>query len=340
MEEGQCLVTVLSGSPAEEKAKQAGLMVQPVAVFNLFSLFRLREIGRLFDPDLVIVYGGAEMAMLQLLPEFGTRNRPTIRFRGHALTSRNLQYPRLFAWSHRSVQMVITPGKGLAEKMDGILQGRVPVRPVVLGIDTEFFFRSLNVCRKPRPELLLFGRFDPVKGHEKFIRIFSKFKKIWSSRSEGELLFPVLHIVGCSANLSREQIEKMGECYGLRPGQELQVSSGRVHDVRQLMMSACLGVIASLDSEEICRVAQEFLLCGTPVFLSGAGALREVLFMNAGLCYGGKTEEEAAEMLYQYIPQCFREDHVARELRATMAKSYFSLQAMGHELSASLSELL
>lgn len=328
-----CLVTCLDQSLADQKARELGLDVSLVDSFKILSLFKLRKIAKGFSPDLIIVYGGPEMTLAGYIPGFGRDEKPIIRFRGQALSDGNKRFPRLFRKSHAHVNLVITPGEKLARQMREALGSSVPVRKVTLGVDTKTFFRPGVVRDLPAPELLLFGRFDPVKGHEKFIQIFSMMLDLWHSHASRDQPAPKLHIAGKPANVSKSQMEDFVRQCGLSVGKQVLITTGQISDLSRLMSSACLGVVSSLGSEEICRVAQEFLLCGTPVFLSGAGALSEVLFTDAGLCYEKRSDSEVADMLFHFILQCQKEDAVSRELRASMARSYFSLQAMGRDLN-------
>ena len=333
------LVTPLKGSPAEASAASMGLHVRPVGSFRVDALLQLRYICRHFSPDVIIVYGGPEMLLSRMMPGFGSEGKPVLRFRGHALTQINLNRPALFRFAHSHVAMVIAPGERLSGFMRAALGGKIPVRSVPIGIDTEIFCRPREVSLGNRPELLLFGRFDPVKGHERFLRIFSLLLSHWKSTGAEGLPAPMLTIAGQPANLSHTDLKEVIRSAGLIFDQDVRVVTGRLSQVNHLMAEASVGVVSSLASEEICRVAQEMLLCGTPLFLSGVGALEEVLFMNAGVCYRNKSDSEAAGLLYNLTRSSFQEGGDARELRASMAKGHFSLQAMGRRLSACIAEL-
>jgi glycosyltransferase involved in cell wall biosynthesis len=65
----------------------------------------------------------------------------------------------------------------------------------------------------------------------------------------------------------------------------LLILDERVRDVFVWMRQSSFGLIPSLDSEVICRVAVEFLQQGTPVVSSRAGALAEVLPPSCALLY-------------------------------------------------------
>ena len=76
-------------------------------------------------------------------------------------------------------------------------------------------------------------------------------------------------------NISKDELYACAEQYGVETS--VSFNMGTIEDVPKLLSSADIGVISSLGSEIICRVAHEFLLCGSRVLVSGAGATDEVL---------------------------------------------------------------
>ena len=106
------------------------------------------------------------------------------------------------------------------------------------------------------------------------------------------------------------------------------------------MSATDLAVISSLGSEVICRVAEEFLLCGVPLFVSGVGSLEECLVDKSfGSSYRGLSEERAATLLTEKLWQASQESTIERQARAEAARQLFSLEAMGKELSTMLDAL-
>jgi hypothetical protein len=99
------------------------------------------------------------------------------------------------------------------------------------------------------------------------------------------------------------------------------------------MSGTHLGVIPSLGSEVICRVAQEFLLCGCPIFVSGVGSLEECLFSaSAGSSYRGLDFSSSVQLFVQTLIQAWQESLATRQERALEAKALFSLSTMGQRL--------
>ncbi len=58
---------------------------------------------------------------------------------------------------------------------------------------------------------------------------------------------------------------------------DITIITGKVDDITGIMNASDLGVISSLGSEAVCRVAMEFMACGVPVISSNAGVLPEML---------------------------------------------------------------
>ena len=110
------------------------------------------------------------------------------------------------------------------------------------------------------------------------------------------------------------------------------INTGRFPDVAEMMSSVSVGVVASLGSEQICRVAEEFLLCGTAVVVSGAGSLDDVHFENSGFSYGCRTQSETATKLVQLLLDSYQESDQKRVERATLAGTRFSFATMGAAL--------
>jgi glycosyltransferase involved in cell wall biosynthesis len=71
----------------------------------------------------------------------------------------------------------------------------------------------------------------------------------------------------------------------------------RVRDIAVWMRQSSFGLIPSLGSEVICRVAVEFLQQGTPLVSSNVGALAEVLPRSCALIYESKGSQELASAL-------------------------------------------
>jgi glycosyltransferase involved in cell wall biosynthesis len=157
------------------------------------------------------------------------------------------------------------------------------------------------------PLFLVVGRFDPVKGHLALLQAFGEFARrlpVPSSTGTPEQLRATLPVqlvfVGRSENvLAQSLVERTVEAWkgtvvthgtrafveGCEGRARLFVFDERVEDVHRLMRISHFGIVPSLGSEVICRVAVEFLQSGTPLLSSTAGALAEIIPEEVGVFF-------------------------------------------------------
>ncbi|NRA44312.1 MAG: glycosyltransferase family 4 protein [Oligoflexales bacterium] len=328
----QCVFSPIKNTPGEVKALENNLNTISFPGFGLPQFIRFLSLFRSIKPDVIILYGGPEEFLCKFLPK--NSSVIILRFQGNALRSKSQKSPWLFEYSHKHIDLLLCPSKRISHAFKGF-KNLPPVSTVSLGVDTGVFKphpQANPFNHSKRPEVLIFGRLDPIKGHKEFISIFAQFLRKWPPTKDPKLPVPCLHIVGLPANISQDQLERDVKTHELKLGEDVLVTCHKVDDPALLLSNACLGVVPSLGSEEICRVAQEFLLCGTPVFVSGVGALEEVLFVGAGESYKGKSKSDVALQLQKLIEKSITETSISRDLRASMAKNLFSLHSMGARL--------
>ena len=315
------LFSPLEGSPAEKRAKQYGLQVSSFKDFSAKEAGTYKEIFRTFQPDAVMVYGGPE----SFLARFSPSKTKVFRFRGNEIsTSFFSTINQRVSLSH--VKKIIVPGSPLLRDCRKIF-GDDRVASIILGCSTLEYKPNLAARRTDRPRMMIFGRFDPVKGHKEFMQIFRAILDIWPKNAQ----IPQLVVAGEPANISAAELRAEAKRIGLTEDL-LVIKTGRFSDVAEMMSSVSVGVVSSLGSEQICRVAEEFLLCGTAVAISGAGSLDDVLFEGAGFSYGGRTESETATKLIQLLLKTYQETDEVRSERAATAKTLFSFSTMGSAL--------
>ena len=333
MQGHHCIFSALKNSPGEKKAIENSLETVSFSNFSIRQLFNFIEIFKSIKPQVIILYGGPEEFLSKFLPK--TADLKICRFQGDAIKSRSFKFPKLFSISHSHTDVFVSPSQRITETFKPFKKIS-PVLTIPLGIDTSKFHphpKANPFGRSKRPMILIFGRLDPIKGHTQFIKLFEQVLRLWDSSIIPGLPLPCLHIVGLPANTTKDQLEREVKLNELRIGEDVIINCSKVDDPALLLSNACLGVVPSLGSEEICRVAQEFLLCGTPVLVSGVGSLEEVLFVGAGESYRGKPSPEIVIQLKKLIEKSMTEQSISRDLRASLAKRLFSLQSMGLKLS-------
>lgn len=320
--------SALDNSPAHQRAQAGGLHCESFASFGLSDLPKFRRVFNKIEPNLVMLYGGKETFLSQLLP--CNKGFKVIRFKGDELSARFNKRPFLLRLAGFHLDHYIAPNRKLAVEL-GSLQKNTKVSQINLGINEKhFFYRPCEQeAKATRPQLLLLGRLDPIKGHEAFLAIFAATLRIWPS-GQNKVAKPRLKIVGQAANLSVDDIKNLILKENIEG--DVDLVSERLTNVGDEMRKATIGVVSSLGSELICRVSQEFLLCGTPVFCSGAGALSEVLFEDSGTDYRNLDTQEAAKLLKAQILSSWFEPSSKKAARSDHAKSLYSFEAMGKSM--------
>ncbi len=318
-------ISALAGSPCETRAKELGL-AGPSYTFSPAELLDLKRRARVIKPNFIITYGGPETFLARFL------GCPVVRFRGQdSDMAKPLSGLQLWG-SLGFTRAILTPAATLRQRFQEALPKK-RIESITLGLDTSVF-RYQETTPPDRPKLLIVGRFDPVKGHARFFEIFQRLLAAWN----GSLPKPYLEIIGQSANVSSNDLREAAKALGLSEGVDWGLVEARVQNLPERMSQATLGVVPSIGSEVICRVAEEFLLCGTPVLVSGVGALEECLRQeNFGSSLKG-VKDGAAHLKVQ-LERAFGESSVEKKNRAAAAAQYFSLERMGEELEAFLSSL-
>jgi glycosyltransferase involved in cell wall biosynthesis len=326
-----CLYSPIEKSPGYIRAKEYLFNIEALKSFSLFNFINLINIFRRFSPDVIIAYGGKEMFLAQVLKILFRKKFLLFRFCGYSKAKKNNLLYKFSLYSYKLVDSIICPGKALTKNLRMKLPSFMHIYFLQLGVDNDIFkyrkdiptfFFDKNIIK-----LLLVARLDPVKGHSFFLEIYSKFIKLWKEKQTEQKI--CLHLVGEVQNISYEEIVKEVNKNRLVLNEDVYLTTSRIKDISAVINSSTIGVIPSLWSEDICRVAQEFLLCGLPVFISGVGALEDVLFPGAGVSYKGKNDEEIVNLLYKCVHEANRESILKRRQRANTASKLFTLEKMG-----------
>ena len=134
------------------------------------------------------------------------------------------------------------------------------------------------------------GRIRPVKGQRILLKSFATLRKrfpdivllmLYRDTNEAEAEWQ-----GLLQDLVESNLQQSVYLYGYR------------EDVLEIMRHTDIGVVSSVDSEVICRVAVEFFSVGTPVVAFPTGALPEIIQDSVtGRIAKDKSAEALAEIL-------------------------------------------
>ena len=274
-------VAGLSDSPVINKAKELGVhtIEAPFTSNNFFEFFKnLKKIHKLIkdiNADALVCHRG-EMFWIIALDKFIFRRKyKLIRVRGDVRPPKTdifSKFTHNIACSH-----IITSAEFIRKFFIEKVKTRAAhVDTIYGGVNRSVFYKDEEKGRKVRSQynfkdddyvVSVVGRFDPVKGHNIFLKACSKAYK------DGLKELKII-LAGFPENIKLDEMQQMIDDNGLK---DITIITGKVDDITGIMNAADLGVISSLGSEAICRVAMEFMACGTPVISSNAGVLPEML---------------------------------------------------------------
>ncbi len=280
-------VLCLPGTEPFARASEAGM--EPVALppnsanplAAAASYRALRRLVREFRPHIVNCHRGESFVLWGLLRRAGGFG--LVRTRGdQRLPKANLVNRALHA---TVADAVIATSSGIATAM----RARLAVPPDRLhtifgGVDTRRFYPDPEARAAMRARLGLgpdekavglVGRFDAVKGQKELIAAFARLR----ASLGGDAPLPRLVLAGFpTSSTSEEQVLSWVSDAGLAGAVLLP---GRCENVRALMNALDLGVVGSLGSETIARVALEIMACGTPLVGTRVGVMPDMLDGNA-----------------------------------------------------------
>ena len=317
----EVFVSVLENSPAHVRMLATKAQVFPTESFGPGKYAALVGLSKQINAEAIVTHGGPETTAAHF---FKGASR-LIRVYGYNATDKGPFSALAQYMGHTRVDHLIAPSEIVAKGLRAIKGDRVSV--VTLGCDDKRYYMDGTPGESDR-DLVIFGRLDPVKGHREFMPVF---KELLTLVKAENLPKPRLRIVGLPANVSRAHLETAAKEHGLTQD-DISIECERVENLAKFMSTTRLAVVSSLGSEIICRVAEEFLLCGTPVVTTSVGSLPGI-FVDAGfgLAYSGDAFEAARSILSVYR-QAMSEDAKARQARADTARKYFSINAMSQQL--------
>ena len=309
-------------SPLGDRIQKAAL---PFAGFELrarptlFSLLvfaldflRFLLLWLKLKPQYIFVFEGREhtlagLSRLVLFPLL--RYTKIVRIRGQAKKVTNNFFSR-FSYRYLSQSVVFCAS---------VVQKRMAVH--VTNAQVQLFctdppppLPALNHHSFPLPPLdfslpvfAIVGRFDPVKGHRELFEELAR-----TNPADNKVTLQVL-CIGEQRNLCINdllfsinqawsawgpvQVHKESHAHGesalihaAEGKMRVFLYEGYLATLPQLLTKVHAGIIPSLDSEVICRVAVEFLQAGVPVLCAEVGALPEVAAQVQFFCQTGMRE--------------------------------------------------
>ena len=310
-------------SPAHNRINDEAIECMPFESFGFKGLLRFWACFRIINPDVLFVYGGPETFLAQLICPTSCR---IFRFRGDA---RDQHFK-----SHSFSQLNFYHISGLffPSELAAAPFSRVEISKAVipLGCDSSKYYVREPIGRPfSKIELLYVGRFDPIKGIDRLLKFYRALKERWPIDSPHLLL----KIIGYPANISTMALVEMVRSQELG-NDDVAITDAKVPNIEEQMNQATAGIIPSLGSEIICRVAEEFLLCGTPILVSDAGSLPESVFEGAGLVLGKPDHWlDRVDASIKFLLKAGKESKEEKIKRSFEASKRFSLETMSDSLN-------
>ena len=280
----------LGGTDSFAKAEEWGLdpidcplnSSNPLRIAEAYG--KIRRLVREFSPHIVNCHRGEGFVLWALLKEASAENPfALIRTRGD-------QRPPRGGFANRylhadAADAVIATSSSIAENVRSILH--VPpakVHTIYGGVDTAKFYPDPESRAQMRASMGLgdchtaiglVGRFDAVKGQKELIASFARLRKMLGEKAAGTRLV----LAGfATSSTSVEAVKGWAEEAGIG---DAVIYPGRCDDARALMNALDLGVVASLGSETIARVALEIMACGVPLIGTRVGVMPDLLTDDA-----------------------------------------------------------
>lgn len=274
------VVLGLPGSPPIKKAKEYGLEVFELNLNSNNPLVILKNHHKLnafltdFKPEIVNCHRG-EFFWWFALKRWKDSSFKLIRTRGDQRKPSSDFFNKIMhnQWCDK---IIATCNKIKSYYLSmGIRSDKIKV--IYGGVDTRLFYPNIHERKRIREEfgfrdedfvVGIVGRFDPVKGHEIL------FKSVAHLYNNCDFKNIRLFVVGFDSIISKKELEEKVFSYKIH---NITKFAGFRKDIASVLNSFDLGVVASVGSETIARVAMEMMACGVPIVVSNIGTLPELV---------------------------------------------------------------
>jgi glycosyltransferase involved in cell wall biosynthesis len=325
------------------KAGEMGLEVYPDIFLSytspwmiIYNIKRMVDLVRQEGIEVVNPHRGEAHLVAALAKRFYRREVALVRSRGAAWLPKNNLFNRYL--NGRFTDKIITSSDVLRRGyLDNMHLPEEKVVNIPLGVDHDFFSPRAESARW-RDELGIkdkdlvvgiLGRLSPVKGHQYFIKSAEHVLK--------EIPQALFLICGEDAQLTAEDLKEQVEQMNM--GKRFRFV-GRIRDVRELISLFDVGVISSVGSETICRVAIEYMSMGKPVVGTRINAVPEVVEHGVN---GLVVEPEDSRKLANALTELLEDDKKRQrygEKSRSLVEDKFTLDVFAKKTEAVYLSLL
>jgi len=240
-------------------------------VYNLKRLCQLLDRERI---DIINAHRSETHLLSSLASRFGKNKIPVVRTRGDTRPPKKSFFNR---YSNNSLtdRIITTSLISKENYLENLNTPEGKIERIIPGIDEDLFFpQSKNQDLKEELKLNgdcvvvgIVGRLSPVKGHGYFIRAADYVLKNCSKKIK-------FVIAGEDAQIKSQYLKDLTVELGIKKD---FFFIGRADDIKKVISIFDIGVISSIDSEMVCRVALEYMAMAKPVVGTMVNAIPEVI---------------------------------------------------------------
>lgn len=273
-------VVCIENSGAIKVAKQHGLDVHILPLNTISGLLKslsgIHALCKEFKPDIVNCHRGESFYLWALLQKkYGYH---LVRTRGDQRSPQN-SYINRFLYKNCADILVSTNTKMTEHLVSAMQIPRKHIRTILGGVDTHIFFPSPDSRTQMRFKynfhdndivVGICGRLDPVKGHHNALKAFAQYIHNESAQKKIHIV-----IMGGDAAYNITELTDFAN--------SLFIPSNRIHflgyvpDMAAAMNMLDYGLISSIGSETIARVAFEMIACHVPIVSTNVGVMPDIL---------------------------------------------------------------
>ena len=240
----------------------------------LKAIKALRNAISEFSPDVINCHSSQDFALTYAALRGIMKPRiPVVRTRCDHRPVRNNAINR-FLYGTWASHIIFPSNAAFRRATERIRIDKKKISVIHSGIDAKRFLRDMpdGIIRKNYnldQNVIIAGiiaRLSPVKGHDYFLRMAeSVCRKLENS---------FFVISGEDAQISLDDLKRRAQELGI---EHRCAFLGKVPDPRAIINDLDAGIIASQDSEVICRVAAEYMIMGKPVLATDVNVLPEMI---------------------------------------------------------------